>query len=368
MPNNSSEQSSFPPKRKRFQGKFVSLSSELLWASPTFSPFVMCCAGAKCNIRSCTEGAIEWRFLGAISTFHDASVPCKASNASGVMEIRVIWQWKQNSKGSRRLQYYDYSAILLNSLYRLQLGRCQLHSSSNINLFLFVFVPKCLVQIQLIALACLDSLVPCEFAFRHSMASLSRLEDKKRCGLCGERTWFWKLFRWKTRTPAAFQRFLSKMQQIQSTRRYIRYIQLQFFTYIKLQCISLYNMHESMKNDEKWIFARQAASNLKDFHFDCFEMGRATAIGDAVKLFSKRTPVRLSWTKWRRLWILVVKWLIRFSRRFETARTVRSWSWCTDVPTRNSRGFARNWVKGLWKSWSYGRTSGVCEFSWKHKD
>ena len=65
-------------------------------------------------------------------------------------------------------------------------------------------------------------------------------------------------------------------------------------TYIKLQCISLYNMHESMKNDEKWIFARQAPSNLKDFQFDCFEMGRATAIGDAVKLFSKRTPVRLS--------------------------------------------------------------------------
>ena len=53
-------------------------------------------------------------------------------------------------------------------------------------------------------------------------------------------------------------------------------------------------MHESMRKDEKWIFARQAASNLKDFHFDCFEMGRATAIGDAVKLFSKRTPVRLS--------------------------------------------------------------------------
>lgn len=198
------------------------------------------------------------------------------------------------------------------------------------------------------------------------MASLSRLEDKKRCRLCGERTWFWKLFRWKTRTPGAFQRFLSKMQQIQSTRWYIRYIQLQFFTYVKLQCISLYNMHGSMKSDEKWIFARQAASNLKDFHFDCFEMGRATAIGDAVKLFSKRTPVRLSWTKWRRLWVLVVKWLRRFSRRFETARTVRSWSWCTDVPTRNSRGFARNWVKGLWKSWSYGRTSGVCEVSWKH--
>lgn len=254
------------------------------------------------------------------------------------------------------IQKKNNSAILLNSLYRLQLGRCQLHSSSNINLFLFVFVPKCSVQIQLIALACLDSLVPCQFAFRHSMASLSRLEDKKRCGLCGERTWFWKLFRWKTRTPGAFQRFLSKMQQIQSTRRYIRYIQLQFFTYIKLQCISLYNMHESMNNDEKWIFARQAASNLKDFHFDCFEMGRATAIGDAVKVFSKRTPVRLSWTKWRRLWVLVVKWLRRFLRRFETARTVRSWSWCTDVPTRNSRGFARNWVKGLWKSWSYGRT------------
>lgn len=210
------------------------------------------------------------------------------------------------------IQKKNNSAILLNSLYRLQLGRCQLHSSSNINLFLFVFVPKCSVQIQLIALACLDSLVPCQFAFRHSMASLSRLEDKKRCGLCGERTWFWKLFRWKTRTPGAFQRFLSKMQQIQSTRRYIRYIQLQFFTYIKLQCISLYNMHESMNNDEKWIFARQAASNLKDFHFDCFEMGRATAIGDAVKVFSKRTPVRLSWTKWRRLWVLVVKWLRRF--------------------------------------------------------
>ena len=137
MPNNSSEQSSFPPKRKRFQGKFVSLSSELLWASPTFSPFVMCCAGAKCNIRSCTEGAIEWRFLGAISTFHDASVPCKASNVSGVMEIRVIWQWKQNSKGSRRKIIRLF--FLIHSTGCNSAGASSIHPLISISFYSFLF-------------------------------------------------------------------------------------------------------------------------------------------------------------------------------------------------------------------------------------
>ena len=91
--------------------------------------------------------------------------------------------------------------------------------------------------------------------------------------------------------------------------------------------------------------------------------------GDVVKVLSKRTPVRLSWTKWRRLCGCEVGTVWRVDPFDTLARTVRSWSWCTDAPTRNSHGFARNWVKGLWKSWSYGRTRLRCANSQsaKHK-